>query len=98
MSIQLVAQLSYPCRIAFMSTNVAPFSSIRLDKNSPNPIYLQIAERIGELLKSGVLPAGEVLPPDRAFGEDFVISRMTLRQVIGLRDREGLVLTRRLRA
>src|SRR5437773_7367353 len=67
MSIQPSALPSSPCRIPFMSTpNVAPFSSIRLDKSSPNPIYLQIAEGIGELLKSGVLPAGYVLPPERA--------------------------------
>src|SRR2546430_12860099 len=76
MSIQLAALPSYPCRIPFMSTpSVAPFSSIRLDKSSPNPIYLQIAEGIGELLKSGVLPAGYVLPPERALCEQFGISR-----------------------
>src|SRR6266566_6643173 len=95
MSIQLVAQLSYPCRIAFMSTNVAPFSSIRLDKYSPNPIYLQIAEGIGELLRTGVLPAGYVLPPERALCEQFGISRMTLRQAMSLLDREGLIEARR---
>ncbi len=96
MSIQLAALPSHPCRIPFMSTpNVAPFSSIRLDKYSPNPIYLQIAEGIGELLKSGVLPAGYVLPPERALCEQFGISRMTLRQAMGLLDREGLIESRR---
>ncbi|HKN33362.1 MAG TPA: GntR family transcriptional regulator [Terriglobales bacterium] len=79
-----------------MSTpNVAPFLSIRLDKDSPNPIYLQIAEGIGELLKSGALPAGYVLPPERALCERFGISRMTLRQAMGLLDREGLIESRR---
>src|SRR6266478_8535575 len=96
MAIQLATQPSYPCRISLMSTpNVAPFSSIRLDKSSPNPIYLQIAEGIGELLKSGVLPAGYVLPPERALCEQFGISRMTLRQAMGLLDREGLIESRR---
>ena len=79
-----------------MSTpNVAPFLSIRLDKDSPNPVYLQIAEGIGELLKSGALPAGYVLPPERALCERFGISRMTLRQAMGLLDREGLIESRR---
>lgn len=79
-----------------MSTpNVAPFASIRLDKDSPKPIYLQIAEGISELLKGGVLPAGHVLPPERVLCEHFRISRMTLRQAMSLLDREGLIESRR---
>jgi GntR family transcriptional regulator len=82
--------------MAFMSTsNIAPFASIRLDKNSPTPIYLQIAEGVGGLLKSGVLPAGYLLPPERVLCEQFAISRMTLRQAMGLLDREGLIESRR---
>lgn len=79
-----------------MSTsNIAPFSSIRLDKDSPTPIYLQIAEGVGELLKNGVLPAGYLLPPERALCEQFAISRMTLRHAMGLLDHEGLIESRR---
>src|SRR5882724_4789522 len=87
---------SPPCRTPGMSTpNLGPFSSIRLDKDSPNPIYLQIAEAIGELLRTGVLPAGYVLPPERVLCEQFNISRMTLRQAMSLLDREGLIESRR---
>lgn len=79
-----------------MSTHyIAPFASIRLDKNSPAPIYLQIAEGISDLLKSGVLPAGHVLPPERVLCEQFGVSRMTLRQAMSLLDREGLIESRR---
>src|SRR2546429_6821796 len=46
-------------------------------------------------LKSGALPAGYVLPPERALCERFGISRMTLRQAMGLLDREGLIESRR---
>jgi GntR family transcriptional regulator len=75
-----------------MSTDhTAPFSSIRLDKNSPVPIYLQIAEGIGALLKEGVFPPGYFLPSERALCEQFGISRMTLRQAMSLLDREGLI-------
>src|SRR2546429_7751219 len=96
MSIPFVDLLSHPRRICAMSTpNVAPFLSIRLDKDSPNPIYLQIAEGIGELLKSGALPAGYGLPPERALCARFGISRMTPRQAMGLLGREGLVESRR---
>jgi GntR family transcriptional regulator len=80
---------------AMSTTNLAPFGSIRLDKNSPTPIYLQIAEIIGGLLRDGVLPAGYVLPPERALCEQFGISRMTLRQAMSLLDREGLIHSQR---
>lgn len=79
-----------------MSTQaLTPFSSIRIDKDAPTPIYLQIAEAIGSLLASGVLPSGYVLPPERVLCEQFGISRMTLRQAMSLLDREGLINSRR---
>jgi GntR family transcriptional regulator len=74
---------------------VTPFSSIRIDKDAPTPIYLQIAESIGSLLASGVLPPGYVLPSERVLCEQFGISRMTLRQAMSLLDREGLIDSRR---
>jgi len=74
---------------------ITPFSSIRIDKDASTPIYRQIAEAIGSLLASGVLPPGYVLPPERVLCAQFRISRMTLRQAISLLDREGLVNSRR---
>lgn len=74
---------------------VTPFSSIRIDKDAPTPIYLQIAESIGSLLASGALPPGYILPPERVLCEQFSISRMTLRQAMSLLDREGLIDSRR---
>src|SRR6267378_3991780 len=74
---------------------ITPFSSIRIDKDGPTPIYLQIAEAISSLLASGVLPPGYVLPPERVLCEQFGISRMTLRQAMSLLDREGLIESRR---
>ena len=82
--------------MATMSTpTVTPFSSIRINKDAPTPIYLQIAESIGSLLASGALPPGYVLPPERVLCEQFGISRMTLRQAMSLLDREGLIDSRR---
>lgn len=81
-----------------MSTStqtITPFSSIRIDKAASTPIYLQIAEALGSLLTSGVVPAGYVLPPERVLCEQFGISRMTLRQAMSLLDREGLINSRR---
>jgi GntR family transcriptional regulator len=74
---------------------ITPFSSIRIDKDASTPIYQQIAEAIGALLASGVLPPGYVLPPERVLCARFGISRMTLRQAMRLLDREGLINSRR---
>lgn len=80
-----------------MSTHrsVMPFSSIRIDKDAPTSIYIQIAESIGSLISSGVLPPGYVLPPERMLCEQFDISRMTLRQAMSLLGSEGLISARR---
>jgi GntR family transcriptional regulator len=96
MSRQLLNRSEQHNTMVIMSTqNITPFSSIRLDKNAPIPIYLQIAEGIGALLASGTFPAGYILPPERVLCEQFGISRMTLRQAMSLLDREGLIDSRR---
>ena len=96
MSIQMADTSRQLDIMATMSTpTVTPFSSIRIDKDAPTPIYLQIAESIGSLLASGALPPGYVLPPERVLCEQFGISRMTLRQAMSLLDREGLIDSRR---
>jgi GntR family transcriptional regulator len=69
----------------------AAFQSLRLDKNSPTPIYLQIAEALASLLKSNLFPPGSLLPPERFFCERYGISRMTLRQTMVMLKREGLI-------
>src|SRR6516225_10356625 len=96
MSIQMADTSRQLDTMATMSTpTVTPFSSIRIDKDAPTPIYLQIAESIGSLLASGALPPGYILPPERVLCEQFCISRMTLRQAMSLLDREGLIDSRR---
>jgi GntR family transcriptional regulator, N-acetylglucosamine utilization regulator len=74
---------------------ITPLSSIRIDKDALTPIYRQIAEAIGSLLVSGVLPPGYALPTERVLCAQFGISRMTLRQAMSLLDREGLINSRR---
>ncbi len=67
------------------------FTSIRIEKSSPVPVYAQIADAMRNLLRSGVFPAGTALPPERALCEQFGISRMTLRQAYETLEREGLI-------
>jgi GntR family transcriptional regulator len=65
--------------------------TIALDKSSSKPIYVQIAEGVGALLERQVYPAGFVLPAERWFCEQYGVSRMTLRQAMGILDRKGLI-------
>jgi GntR family transcriptional regulator len=64
--------------------------SLRFEKNSTTPMYLQIAEGIAALLRAGAYPPGFSLPPERVLCEQYGVSRMTLRQAMSILDREGL--------
>ena len=67
------------------------FQSLRVDKKSATPIYLQMAEGLVALLRSGLFAPGSLLPPERFFCEQYRISRMTLRQTMAMLEREGLI-------
>jgi GntR family transcriptional regulator len=66
-------------------------SSIPVIKNSATPIYAQIAEAVGSLLEGGAFAAGVPLPAERWWCEQYGISRMTLRQAMGILERRGLI-------
>jgi GntR family transcriptional regulator, N-acetylglucosamine utilization regulator len=70
---------------------LAPFSDIVVDKGTPAPVYVQIATALSTLLRSGAIPAGTLLPPERLLCAQFDVSRMTVRQAMGVLDREGLI-------
>jgi GntR family transcriptional regulator len=72
-----------------------PFLSVRVDKQSPTPVYLQIAESLRSLLGGGAMPPGTLLPPERVLCERYAVSRMTLRQAFDTLEREGLIETQR---
>lgn len=71
------------------------FESIRIDKRSGVPAYLQIAAGIRTMIQQAALPAGYPLPPERVLCEAYGVSRMTLRQAISMLEREGLVVSYR---
>lgn len=51
-----------------------------INKNSPIPIYYQLAEHIKQLIEKGDLTPGDSLPAEREYAEKYQISRMTVRQ------------------
>jgi GntR family transcriptional regulator len=64
---------------------------IRLDKAAAEPVYLQIAAAVRDLLRSGRIVPGAALPPEHALARRFGVSRMTMRQANDMLEREGLI-------
>ncbi|MDP5274672.1 GntR family transcriptional regulator [Chengkuizengella axinellae] len=60
-----------------------------INKNSPLPIYYQLAELIKLNIDNGDMQAGEAIPSERQFAEQYDISRMTVRQAINNLVNEG---------
>lgn len=65
-----------------------------LNKQSPIPLYYQLAERIKEQIQSGELGATDQLPSERELGEQMGVSRMTARQAVAYLVNEGLIVVK----
>jgi GntR family transcriptional regulator len=68
-----------------------PLLKVQIDKNDPEPAYLQIAAAVKALLKAGKIPFDTAMPPERVLAERFGVSRMTMRQANDILEREGLI-------
>lgn len=65
----------------------------QVDPKSPVYVYVQVADRIEAQIHSGRLPAGAMLPGERALMEEYGVALHTVRRAVReLRDR-GLVIT-----
>lgn len=51
---------------------------ISLDRNSTEPLYLQIKKQIKALIEKGSLPPGYTLPPERKLAESLGVNRTTV--------------------
>src|SRR5262252_6089043 len=65
-----------------------------LNKQSPIPLYYQLAELIREQIQHGELRPGDQLPAERILSERHGISRMTTRQAITYLVRDGALVAR----
>lgn len=54
----------------------------------------QIADELRKRIASGELPPGEKLPSEAQIGEEFGVSRITVRRALDLLQKEGLILAR----
>lgn len=62
-----------------------------LDKQSPVPLYYQLAEMLRERIHSGQLRPGDQLPAERELSDQAGISRMTARQAVAYLVRQGML-------
>ncbi len=51
---------------------------ITVDRNHPEPLYIQIKNRLRALIESGSLPPGYCLPPERKLAESLGVNRTTV--------------------
>lgn len=58
------------------------------------PLYEQIAQQIKQEVSNGGFDAQRRLPTEKAFAEQFNVSRITVRKAIQLLSQEGLVETK----
>jgi GntR family transcriptional regulator len=71
-------------------------SGIReLDRESPIPLYYQIAAQIRSWIESGEIKPGEKIPTERELQQDLDVSRATVRHAISELVYEGLLKRRR---
>jgi GntR family transcriptional regulator len=73
------------------STENSSVWDIRLDKRDVEPVYLQIAAAVRQLLRTGRVAPGTAFPPEQVLAKRFGVSRMTMRQANDVLEREGLI-------
>lgn len=66
-----------------------------LDRNSPIPLYFQIAENLKQAIEDGTLKPGERLDNELDLTERLGVSRPTVRQAVQRLVEQGLVVRRR---
>ncbi|MFO8035176.1 MAG: phosphonate metabolism transcriptional regulator PhnF [Anaerolineales bacterium] len=67
------------------------FSALKIDKDSPVPMYHQLKEAIKEQILNGDLKPNEKIPSENMLAETYSISKMTVRQAMSRLVSEGLI-------
>jgi DNA-binding GntR family transcriptional regulator len=75
--------------------DAVPIRVGNISRDSPIPLYHQVAEHLRTLITSGEVAAGEHLPNEISLAETFSLSRPTMRQALDELVRDGLITRRR---
>lgn len=70
-------------------------SSLTLDRNSPVPLYFQVAEALESAITEGVLPPGSRLDNEVLLAEQLGLSRPTMRRAMQYLVDKGVLVRRR---
>jgi DNA-binding GntR family transcriptional regulator len=68
---------------------------VQVDRNSPVPLYFQVAQHLEQLIESGDLPTGTRLENENGLADQFGLSRPTMRRAIGYLVDRGLLIRKR---
>ena len=69
--------------------------SLRVDRNSPVPLYFQVAQHLEQLIESGELPTGSRLENEIDLADQLGLSRPTMRRAIQYLVDRGLLVRKR---
>ena len=64
-----------------------------LDREGPEPLYRQLAERLAEQIESGTLRPGRPIPSELRLCDQYGISRDTARKAVRVLRDAGLVIS-----
>lgn len=67
------------------------FKAIKLNKNTPVPLYYQLKMQILQLIEKSVIQAGDLFPPENDLCELLNVSRPTIRQAFSELVNEGYI-------
>ena len=65
---------------------------VELDRNSPVPLYRQIAGHLRDDIESGAYGPGDTIPSVKSIEQDTGCTHVTVRKGIDILEEEGLVL------
>jgi DNA-binding GntR family transcriptional regulator len=68
---------------------------VQVDRNSPVPLYFQVAQHLEQMIESGDLPTGTRLENEIGLADQFGLSRQTMRRAIGYLVDRGLLIRKR---
>lgn len=78
-----------------MERSVQPTADVAIDRDSPVPLYFQVATRLQQLIEDGHLPVGSRLENEVELADRLGVSRPTMRRAIAYLVERGMLVRKR---